>query len=278
MTTHTLTIGGVTVTALSDGVLSFPRANFFPAIPAEQWAPYQDNLTADDRVSFNLGSFLLRMAGHTILVDTGMGPLPASDPEAGYGKLIADLKAKGIRPGEIDLVVMTHLHRDHVGWNLSAPAKRPTLTFPKARYWVSAADWEFFSKEENLARFPTTRTCVLPLQGLGRLYLMDGEHALTPEVTALPTPGHTPGHMSILIASQGEKAVILGDVAHLPLQVQETGWRSRADVEPDVAEATRRALMDRIESEGMAVVAGHFPAPGFGRLVRVNGKRVFRGV
>jgi glyoxylase-like metal-dependent hydrolase (beta-lactamase superfamily II) len=106
--------------------------------------------------------------------------------------------------------------------------------------------------------------------------LMAGEHPLTRELTALPTPGHTPGHMSILIASQGERALILGDVAHNPAQVHETDWVSRADMDPEQTKTTRRALMERLEREGMVVAAGHFPAPGFGKIVRLEGRRYWQ--
>ena len=107
---------------------------------------------------------------------------------------------------------------------------------------------------------------------------MEGEHSLTRELTTLPTPGHTPGHMSILITSQGERALILGDVAHNPAQVEETDWVSRADMDPELTRQTRRALMERLEREQTVVASGHFPAPGFGRIVRLEGRRYWQGL
>jgi glyoxylase-like metal-dependent hydrolase (beta-lactamase superfamily II) len=94
----------------------------------------------------------------------------------------------------------------------------------------------------------------------------------------MPTPGHTPGHMSILITSGGEQALVLGDVAHNPVQIQEPDWVSRADIDPDLTRRTRRALIERLEREQMLVAAGHFQAPGFGRIVRLDGRRYWKGL
>ena len=271
-----VTIGNVEITSLSDGCLEFDLCNFYPSIPTEKWRPYEDVLTADRRLNFNVGSFLVRSDGRTILVDTGLGPEPAFGRETARGELLDDLKAKGIRPEDIDMVVMTHLHRDHVGWNLVSQGDEYLPTFPRARYWMSVADWEFFRRPENLELFPTTAGCVLPLEGMGLLELMEGEHALTNELTTLPAPGHTPGHVCIVISSQGQKGLILGDVAHHPVQVQETDWPSRADVDPEQAQATRRHLFDMLEREGTLIMSMHFPAPGFGKLVRLDGRRCWQ--
>ncbi len=270
-------VGRVQIVSVSDGVMEHDLCNFFPSIPLESWQPYEEHLIPEHRFRLNLGSFLVRSDGRTILVDTGLGPEPAFARE-GPGELLHDLKAKGVGLDEIDMVVMTHLHRDHVGWNLTSEGGKHKPTFPKARYWVSAEDWEFFRKPESLKLFPTTEGCVLPLEELGLLELMEGEYSLNSELTALPTPGHTPGHMSILITSQGERAIILGDAAHSPVQLQETEWCSRADLDPELARSTRRALMDRLEREGTLIASGHFPAPGFGRLVRLEGRRHWQGL
>ena len=109
---------------------------------------------------------------------------------------------------------------------------------------------------------------MLPLEELGVLELFEGEVALTSEVVTLPTPGHTPGHTSLRISSAGETAVIAGDATHIPLQAHETDWYPRADRDPVLSTQSRHALMDRVESEDGLLIAGHYPAPGFGRLAR----------
>ena len=124
----------------------------------------------------------------------------------------------------------------------------------------------------------TVRNTMQDLEEMGLLEMIDGEHALTAEVSTLPTPGHTPGHMSILVSSQGQKAIVLGDVLHSTVQVQEWEWCSRADMDPDQTRITRRTLMERLESEGTLVAAGHLPAPGFGKVVRLEGRRYWQGL
>jgi glyoxylase-like metal-dependent hydrolase (beta-lactamase superfamily II) len=262
---------------LSDGMLEFDLCNFFPTIPADNWRNYESHLTDEHKVRFNLGSFLIRSGGRTILVDTGLGPKPADTPDVPWGQLLHDFQANGVRPDEVDMVVMTHLHRDHVGWNLLPQGDRYVPTFPNARYWMSATDWDVCHQPDvQPQRFPNAPSCVWPLEELGLVELMYGEHSITRELTAVPTPGHTPGHMSILISSRGERALVLGDAAHNPVQLHETDWVSRADMDPDLTRQTRRALMERLEREQLIVAAGHFEAPGFGKVVRLEGRRYWQ--
>jgi glyoxylase-like metal-dependent hydrolase (beta-lactamase superfamily II) len=126
-------------------------------------------------------------------------------------------------------------------------------------------------------RFPNAPTCVWQLEELGLVELMQGEHTLTRDLTAVPTPGHTPGHMSILITSRGERALVLGDAAHSPVQIHEPDWVSRADMDPDLTRQTRRALIDRLEREEIPWPPGT-RGPGFGRIVRPEGRRYWRGL
>ena len=277
MAGNQITVGNVEIISLSDGILEFDLCNFFPTIAQDNWSAYEQHLTADHHVQFNLGSFLIRSDGRTILVDTGMGPKPEDAPETPWGKLMDDFATHAVRPEDIDMVVMTHLHRDHVGWNLQSANGKYVPTFPNARYWMSVKDWEACQQPDvQPERFPNAPNCVWPLAELDLIEFMDGEHSLTRELTTLPTPGHTPGHMSILITSQGERALILGDVAHNPAQVHETDWVSRADMDPELTRSTRRTLMERLEREETVVASGHFPAPGFGKIVRLEGRRYWQ--
>jgi glyoxylase-like metal-dependent hydrolase (beta-lactamase superfamily II) len=279
MAKHVIRVGNVEIMALSDGMLEFDLCNFFPTIAEDRWEPYAAHLTDEHKVRFNLGSYLIRDDGRTILVDTGLGPKPSDVPDAPWGQLLHDFQANGVRPQEVDMVVMTHLHRDHVGWNLLPQGRNYAPTFPNARYWMSAKDWEACHQPDvQPQRFPNAPTCVWPLAEMGLVELMPGEHSLTRQLTAVPTPGHTPGHMSILITSGGERALVLGDAAHSPVQLNEPDWVSRADMDPDLTRQTRRALIDRLEREQILVAAGHFAAPGFGRIVRLEGRRYWQGL
>jgi glyoxylase-like metal-dependent hydrolase (beta-lactamase superfamily II) len=279
MAPNVIRVGNVEIMHLSDGMLEFDLCNFFPTIPGEDWRGYESHLTEEHKVRFNLGSYLIRSGGRTVLVDTGLGPRPADTPDVPWGQLLKDFEAKNVRVDDVDMVVMTHLHRDHVGWNLQSEGGRYVPTFPKARYWMSRTDWDTCHQPDvQPTRFPNAPSCVWPLADLGLVEFMQGEHVITPELTAVPTPGHTPGHVSILITSKGERALVLGDAAHNPVQLVETDWVSRADMDPDLTRQTRRALMDRLEHEQIIVAAGHFEAPGFGRVVRLDGRRYWQGL
>ena len=197
-----------------------------------------------------------------------------------WGELLDDLARNGLSPNDIDAVVMTHLHRDHVGWNTvrdDGGALKPT--FPNARYYFSRVDYDA-SHDPALQpdRFPNAPDCVWPIAEMGLVEWMEGEFSITGELTTLPTPGHTPGHMSIMINSGGERALILGDVLHNTAQIQQTDWASRADIIPEQAVATRQSLLDRLESEGIPVAAVHLPAPGFGKIVRLQGRRYWQAI
>ena len=114
MASNVVHVGDVEIMMLSDGMLEFDLCNFFPTIAEDNWSPYEAHLH-EHKVRFNLGSYLIRAGGRTVLIDTGLGPKPAETPDAPWGQLMNDFKAKAVRPEEIDMVVMTHLHRDHVG-------------------------------------------------------------------------------------------------------------------------------------------------------------------
>ncbi|MCH7786368.1 MAG: MBL fold metallo-hydrolase, partial [Chloroflexi bacterium] len=202
MADNRITVGNVEITSLSDGYIEFTPENFFPSIPAESWEPYRDELNAEGRLLLNVGSFLLRTGGKTVLVDTGLGAGPTSFQDAVSGQLLKDMDAKGVSLDEIDIVAITHLHVDHVGWNLDASGGAPRPTFPNARYWIPKTDWDIFTRRTTNA-LAYIQEQVAPLESLGILELIEGEQAITPELTALPTPGHTAGHTSFVITSQG---------------------------------------------------------------------------
>ena len=234
-------------------------------------------VSAQGNIQIPMGFFILRSQGQNILVDTGVGPGPVEAFGGVRGRLPDELGRHGVSTEEINTVVLTHLHPDHVGWNLT-PESKPL--FPNARYVVGQADWDFFTNEENwkLLPYPYVQASVLPLQELEVLDLVAGEHSITSEITTLPTPGHTPGHMSILIVSAAERGIVLGDVTGHPAQVTEPDWNSTFDGIPDLAKDTRRRLLERIEAEGMTVMAGHLPAPGVGNLVRLEGRRYWQAL
>jgi glyoxylase-like metal-dependent hydrolase (beta-lactamase superfamily II) len=274
MAVHKVTVGNVEIISLLDTPMEFPWAVFFPGKDPALFEPYRSlypGSFGEGRFRTHASTYAIRSKGKTILCDTGVGPGPHDWLGGARGNLMNDMKAKGVSPDEVDLVVFTHLHGDHVGWNLDS-AGQPT--FPKAKYLVPQGDWEFFGK--NLAANPQMQL-VTPLREMGKMELISGERALTEEVSTLPTPGHTPGHTSLLISSAGEKAVVMGDMAHHPAQVDQIDWCSGFDNDHPQTVASRRKLFEMVESEGLVAAFCHFPEP-FGKLVRLEGKRVYRAL
>ncbi|MSQ12971.1 MAG: MBL fold metallo-hydrolase [Dehalococcoidia bacterium] len=268
---YRVTVGNVEMLAVSDGTGEFPAANAFPKATSVDWQRHPGALTADGKLQVNFGSFVLRSQGQTILVDTGLGP-------GRQGRLLEDLKAKGVPLDEITIVAITHLHGDHVGWNVVVEGGRHRLTFPKAKYWIPKGDWDHFLQPQQLERAPLLKTVVLPLQELGALRLVDGETAMTSEVSMAPTPGHTPGHMSVVVDSQGERGFITGDVISAPVQAQEAVWEVAFDNDREQGRRTREAVLERLEREKCLVGVGHFLPPNFGRFVRTKGRLHWQGV
>jgi glyoxylase-like metal-dependent hydrolase (beta-lactamase superfamily II) len=273
-----ITIGAVEVLAFMDTVPPPSQpTEFFPQVPLDAWEPYRSDHLENGRLQLYYGCFALRSRGQLVLVDTGMGPGP--DPTRGNlrGDLPNQLRLQGVEVGDVTVVVHTHLHFDHVGWNVTWRDGRPELTFPKARYLVPRADWEHFTAPEVLETAPCMRDYVVPLEGLGAMELVEGEHTITEEITTVPTPGHTPGHLNVIISSQGEKGVVVGDLLHSKVQVQEPGWCSRADVDKEQGLRSREAMLERFEREGFTVAAGHFkPEEHFGKIIRVQGRRYWQ--
>ena len=275
-----ITVGDVEVLSLLDMVPPpYEPDEFFPQVPLDAWAPYQADVLVDGKLQLYYGCFALRSKGNLVLVDTGMGPGPHPTRGNRTGNLLNILAGQGIQPEDVNVVVHTHLHADHVGWNVTVESGRPRATFPRARYLVPRADWEHYTSPQHLESSPYVRDSVVPLERLQVMDLIEGEHTITPEITTLPTPGHTPGHLNVLISSQGEKCVVVGDVLHSKVQVHEPGWCARADLDTELGQKSREAMLERMEREGLIVAAGHFtPDEHFGKVVRLQGRRYWQVV
>lgn len=271
-----VTVGRVSILPVQDTPLSGSRSYMFPQITEEQWEPWRHYFNPRGNLRLNIGSFILRSEGKTVIVDTGLGDKGRADfPPS---NLFANLQAAGITPEEVDVVVNTHLHIDHVGWNTTRQGDAWVPTFPRARYLISRTDWNYFSEPERANTIAYMQDSVLPLASTGQLELVDGMHAVTGEITLVPTPGHTPGHMCVAIVSGEERAMVIGDLAHHPVQLTETEWSVVLDINPQQAAATRAQIVERLERDGGLVLGGHFPPPGIGRLVRLEGRRLWQAL
>jgi glyoxylase-like metal-dependent hydrolase (beta-lactamase superfamily II) len=277
MTSAPLRVGNVEIIPLLDAAFPAPPVSaLFPSIPPEAWVPYKEHLEGDGRtMPLPVSCFLVRSNGKTVLVDSGIGA--KSRPGMPNGRLPDALAQAGVSFDEIDIVLATHIHVDHVGWHTTLRDGALVPTFPRARHVFNRAEWDYWTQPDVAKATAYVVDCVLPLQGAATVDLVDGEHKLTDEITLLPTPGHTPAHTSVAIMSAGEAAVIIGDVCHHPAQVSE-GWSPVFDMNPALSAESREKLLQRIEADRMTVIAGHFAHPGFGRVVRVEGKRYWRAL
>ncbi|MGE3911640.1 MAG: MBL fold metallo-hydrolase [Chloroflexota bacterium] len=265
----TLTVGSMTVIALSDGTGATAPEDMMPTIPAEAWAPLAEYLDGNGMLPMNYGSYLIREGETWTLVDTGYGNRPGT---AG-GALFAELERAEVRPDDIERVIITHLHGDHLGGNTVDVDGQPVPAFKNARYLVQREDWTYFQQPAIKAEREVIALCADPIESAGLLDLLDGSQPVSAGISTILTPGHTPGHQSVLISSGGDRVLILGDASHTPAQIVQPGWSPRYDTDPELSARTRASLFDRIEQEGLTVAAGHYPAPGFGGIVRVEGKR-----
>lgn len=275
---HVIRVGDATVIAIRDKSHHVETTFHFPSVPTEAWAPYADLLTPDGLIPLNFGVFVVVAHGTTTLIDTGWGPDtgPPGRP-AGPGQLLTELASVGITPDDVDIVAFTHLHPDHVGWNLVREGDGPWgPRFRNARYLVPRADWDSYRSREQV--HPIIREQALGLADMACLELVDGDGVVVPSLTGLATPGHTPGHRSFVVDSAGERLFILGDLTHSPVIAHEVEWVNQFDWDRELALATRRSTLDRLEADGTLVGAGHYPYPSLGRFVRVDGRRTWQPI
>ena len=228
-------------------------------------------LTGDGRAIASIHCFVVESSGATIVVDTCVGndkPREVKSWNLRQGGFLADLAEAGVPRERVDTVLCTHLHVDHVGWNTMLEGGKWVPTFPNARYLFGAKEWEYWSQEPEGPDRAVRDDSVRPILEAGLAELVPMDHRLTPEVGLEPTPGHTPGHVSVRIRSGGEEAVITGDLMHHPVQCAEPDLAARFDVDPGAARRTRRAFLEGCAGRPVLVLGTHFAAPTGGRVVR----------
>jgi len=272
-------IGDVVITRIIESERSdYDAGLFFPQLTAEHWAPYRERLAgwawdpATNCLTFPMQSFLLRTRHHTIVVDTCVGDhKPRARPGwnmTSSGEYLRRFAATGVRPEDVDYVLCTHMHTDHVGWNTRLENGRWVPTFPNAQYVMSEKEWTYWSGLHQETPQNQIADSVIPIVEAGLARMVKNDFAIEDEVWFEPTPGHTPDHVSVRIASGGAEAVITGDLIHSPVQCLQTGWVPRPDWDAAQAAETRRAFLERYCERDVLVCASHFPSPSFGRVVR----------
>ena len=276
------TVGDVTITRVEESVMEVALEGVFrnadpQMLAAIDWLK-EPFVTPEGRLRISFHALVIEAPGRRIVVDTCVGndkQLKARPfwHEAQF-PFLERLAAAGIDRLSVDDVVCTHLHADHVGWNTMRVDGRWAPTFPNARYLIGRAEYEHFTQPVD-AHSPVPSQdladailadSVTPIVELGLVDLVETDHRICPEVRLAPTPGHTPGHVSVLIESAGQRAMITGDSIHHPCQAAHPGWGVFADADPVRAEATRRDLLREAERGGTLVIGTHWVEPTAGHL------------
>ncbi len=266
-------VGAVDLAVVNDGTYWFDAGAVFGVVPRVMWERQAPPMDERYRIPLGLNCVLLRSRGKTILIETGVGDKPgdrdAASP-AEEGTLLTSLAALGVQPADIDVVVNTHLHADHCGWNTAMPdgAEEPVPTFPNATYYISQQEWEDATHPNERTRATYLSRNLDPIAN--RLELLDGETQITDEVIFVPAPGHTEGHSTVVVRSGQEWGVYLGDLAQHRVQLERTAWVSGVDILPLVSMETKKQLMDECIDAGALIMFCHGPYPGVGRMTRTE--------
>lgn len=254
-------------------------------IPAERFDAAMRGADPRTVIRSRVLSFVVRSQGKTILLDAGVGAWGLW--RFGDGHLLDSLRQLQVRPEEVDYVIPSHLHLDHIGWNTHpGPAGEPLITFPRARHLFHRADWEFFTSPSYYqAEGPEGRpykivtNCLLPVGDGGRMELIEDEATVTDEVTVLHTPGHTPGSVTVLVQSGGESALFIGDLVHLCVQLSEPEWSPQYENDRVASASSRRRIVEEAVGRNALVAGSHLDeGPIFGRMVALDGRRFWQGV
>ncbi|MGH3501504.1 MAG: MBL fold metallo-hydrolase [Nocardioidaceae bacterium] len=266
-----------------------------PDSAPEQWWAHRSLLVPDfwdpgtDAYRCNIQTWIVRIGGHTILIDTGVGndrdrpQIPLFDHL--HTDFLDRLEAAGVDPAEVDVVINTHIHYDHVGWNTQLRDGAFVPTFPHATYLVPRADYDYFhpdnaagmrapATEDEARRFAGIRLVfsdsIAPLEQAGQLHLVDGEHELSGvPITIEPAPGHTPGS-AVVALHAGQGALFVGDLLHSPMQLLDPDQRCSFDLDPANARASRRRVLARAATSGALLAPAHLSGPSAATITTTN--------
>lgn len=228
----------------------------------------------EGRLVMSVHALVVDTGAHRIVVDTCIG----NDKQRSIPNwtnlqtsFLADLEAAGYPRESIDTVLCTHLHVDHVGWNTMLVDGKWVPTFPKARYLFADQEWRYWDQhDDDPMNLNVVDDSVRPVFDAGQVDLVSVDHQVCDEVSLEPTPGHTPGHVSVHIRSAGQEALITGDCIHHPCQMSRTDWCSSADTDQVQGRATREAVLERYADGPVLLIGTHFPTPTAGHVKTRN--------
>jgi len=229
--------------------------------------------TPEGDLKLSIHALLVDAPGLKLVVDTCIGN---DRPRGVTGNRPLDLpflerfREAGWQPEDVDAVVCTHLHVDHVGWNTQLVNGRWVPTFPNARYLLGHAEHAHWQADPSTENQQILADSVKPIFDAGLVDLVDMDHKLSDEVRLLPTPGHTPGHVSVVVESGDHRAIITGDMIHHPCQLAHPEWSPEFDVDKHIARLTRQAFLEQVAGTETLLIGTHFPTPTAGRIARAD--------
>lgn len=273
-------VGHLRLTVVSDGTAWLDAGAVFGLVPKVMWERVTGTPTARNQVPLSLNCILTESDGKTVLIETGQGnkdfdQLRKRGEEPHHGRLLADLALNGVRPEDVDIVINTHLHADHCGWNTQRAGEELRPTFPNARYYIQRGEWEQATHPNERTRATYLAENLTPVEEAEQIEFIEGETRITSDITVIETPGHTADHASVVVANGGETAVYLGDVVQHQAQLERAAWISAFDVLPLVSLETKKRLVAEAIAENHLMICVHNTFPGVGRLTREDGRTRF---
>jgi glyoxylase-like metal-dependent hydrolase (beta-lactamase superfamily II) len=276
----TLTAGDLTIHRIIEQETTFlPAHDLFPGLTADvlaenrAWMKQAKAIDDNDTLILCFQSYIVKTPHHTILVDSCIGndkPRPAR-PKWNMktdDTYMRGLKAAGISVDDIDYVMCTHLHVDHVGWNTRLENGKWLPTFPKARYVFAKGEYDYWAEQHAKAEVPPFGDSVLPIVEANKADIVGHDFSIGDHVRLLPTPGHTPGHVAFTFGRDKDDAVFSGDLMHSPLQTRYPDLAPKFDVDPAQASASRRSFLERYCDTETLCCTAHFPSPSAGKIRR----------
>ena len=257
----------------------FPALELLPQLTPELLAQNKDWMRKEGAIDENdvlilcFQSYVVRTPHHTILIDSCIGndkqrPARPKWHQKTDDAFMRGLKGAGLAVEDIDFVMCTHLHVDHVGWNTKLEGGRWVPTFPNARYIFGKAEYDYWTEQNAKAEVPPFADSVLPVVEAKRADIVANDFAVGDHLRILPTPGHTPGHVAFAMGRGKDDAVFVGDIMHSPIQLRHPELSPKFDVDPAQAAVTRKTFLERYCDTDTLCCTAHFPSPSTGKIRR----------